>query len=104
MAHHSGIPAEDKENEMTVPWFPSNGSGGEFLYNAICGKCKNEPTCQVLEKAWFECKPNKEWTADDCTGKGLKCSAFEPEETAPEHEPRIQVPGQTDFLDQIGKT
>jgi hypothetical protein len=89
---------------MSVPWFPSNGSEGEYLLDELCLRCKNEQTCHILEKSWTDGPPIPEWTADDCTGKGLKCSAFDPEETAPEHEPRIQVPGQLDLLDQIGKT
>ncbi len=97
---------------MSIPWFPSNGSGGEFLYNALCVRCKKEPTCLILEKAFCECEPNKEWTAEDCSGRGLKCSAFEKQEcncgcngmdyqhsVPSEHEPRIQVPGQTDIRD-----
>jgi hypothetical protein len=84
---------------MSIPWFPSNGSESCYLEDKLCSKCAKYETCEIIFKSINKGPPIPEWTADDCIGRGLRCSAFVKEKITPEYEPMIQVPGQTDIRD-----
>lgn len=67
--------------KIRKPWFPSNGSDGQYIQVRFCDNCENDRNedCQIIAKALFHTSPGdkiKEWTALDCCGRGFECSGF----------------------------
>lgn len=67
---------------MTIPWRPSNGTGGDIFYEDWCAKCHREQgarQCKIFTKTLIfrEDEPGypKEWVSDD-DGRNPRCTAF----------------------------
>jgi hypothetical protein len=68
------------QRELTrIPWVPSNGTDGMILMARHCDKCEQDrgESCRIIARSLCGEQP-PEWTAEDCTGKGFACSAFQP--------------------------
>lgn len=62
-----------------IHWFPSNGSEGMWMQERFCANCSKDRdmSCPLLAQAAMGEKV-EQWTAEDCTGRGFKCSEYEP--------------------------